>query len=196
MMKYFFQKQEGSLEQVRRGDWRPDPNGPTYPAQCFDDPAFRAEHGLLTERFDGARPDARFYTSVEQREVIDTEVVVTYAARPHGVATLKAVKLEEAAQKRYEIEVGGVDVSGVTIPTDRESQTKWVAVRTIAKEDADYVVQWKTPGGWVTLDAQQIIAIADAVQSHVQSAFDWEAAHSDAINALTDAQSVIDYEVV
>lgn len=195
MKKFYTQDQDGSLKQIPYRDWRPDPNGPTYPRQLLDDPDFRAEHGVLTERVVSVNVDKRFYTVASSREVVGDDVVVTQTATPRDIDVVKQVKRDEAAAKRYDMEVSGVDVGGYIIPTDRESQSKLVAVRVLAKEDSTYTVKWKAANGWITLDATQIINVADAVRAHVQSAFDWEAAQVEAIDTLTDAQSVIDYEV-
>jgi len=80
------------------------------------------------------------------------------------------------AARRYQAEVGGIVINGMNIPSDRDTQMKMMAARIRAKEDANYSVQWKTPGGFVALSAAQVIAIADALADHVQACFDREAA--------------------
>jgi len=69
----------------------------------------------------------------------------------------------------------GITVSGVAIGTDDLTQQRIMAARILAKEDATYTVRWKLPGGFVTLDAPTIIAIADAIRAHVQACFEAEA---------------------
>jgi len=92
--------------------------------------------------------------------------------------------LAYAAQKRRAKEIGGITVNSVPVYTDPESQAKLHAARTAAKEDAGYTVKWKGAGGvFFTLNATQIIAIADAVRAHVQACFDAEEAVANAINA-------------
>jgi hypothetical protein len=70
---------------------------------------------------------------------------------------------------------GGITVSGMTIGTDNLTQQRIMAARIIAKEDDTYTVCWKLPSGFVELEADQIIAIADAIRAHVQSCFEAEA---------------------
>ncbi len=185
----------GVLTSIPVREWRPDPNGPTYPAQCFKDPAWCTEHGLMDERYANAKPDERVYNVTLTREVVNGEVVCTYVGTLRDVAPLKAQKLAEIAAWRYNLEVGGVTVGGMPVSTDRDSQNKYLAARTVAKEDNTYTVNWKTEAGFVQLTAMQIIAIADAVRTHVQAAYDAEAVHIVAVEALTDAQSIIDYVV-
>jgi hypothetical protein len=76
---------------------------------------------------------------------------------------------------RYAKETGGLNVNGVAIQTDRESRASLIAARILAKENAGYTVKWKTEGGFVTLNAAQAIAIADAVGAHVQKCYAAEA---------------------
>lgn len=89
--------------------------------------------------------------------------------------------LAYAADKRWRVEIGGLVLpSSAAIATDRETQSKLTAACIKASADSGYVVaNWKLgPGIFTALDAGTIIAIGDAVASHVQAAFDAEAAVS------------------
>lgn len=119
-------------------------------------------------------------------------VTGTYSYK--SLADCKAAKLAQLAAYRYEQEVGGITVSSVPVATDRQSQSLMTAARIIAKEDANYTVNWKGESGFVTLNAAAIIAIADAVRGHVQDCFDNEKTHTDAIDALTTAAEVAAYD--
>ena len=87
----------------------------------------------------------------------------------------KEAKKAEIAQARYNAEIAGVTINGVSIKTDRESQGLITGAALKAMQDSTYVCRWKGIDGFVTLNATQIIAIADAVRQHVQSCFDHEA---------------------
>jgi hypothetical protein len=102
-----------------------------------------------------------------------------------SLAEGKAAQIEALAAKRYSVEIGGTTIGGVPIATDRDTQSKLVAIRILAKEDNAYTVRWKTSAGFVTLDAATIIAVADGVRAFVQAAFDREATLIDAIEAAT-----------
>lgn len=84
---------------------------------------------------------------------------------------------------RRKRELGGTSISlgGQTleIQTDDEIQRKILAARVMAKEDADYTVNWKLPSGFVRLNATALIAISDAIRNHIQKCFDAEAAIKD-----------------
>ena len=109
------------------------------------------------------------------------------------LAGTKAAKKAEIAAARYAAEVAGVTVGGVPVRTDRESQALITGAALKATQDATYTCRWKTESGFVTLDAATIIAVADAVRSHVQGCFDAEDAKCVLIDA---AQTVEDVEVV
>jgi len=69
---------------------------------------------------------------------------------------------------------GGIAVNGINVQTDDLSQQRLIAARIIAKEDPNYVVNWKSENGFVTLNATMIVFLADAVRAHVQKCFDVE----------------------
>jgi hypothetical protein len=90
-------------------------------------------------------------------------------------ATAKENKYAEIAAARYNAEIAGVTINGVSIKTDRESQGLITGAALKALQDNTYTCKWKAQNGFIELSAAEIIAIADAVRQHVQSCFDHEA---------------------
>lgn len=84
-------------------------------------------------------------------------------------------KRDEITNKRYEAETAGIEIFGNKIATDRESQALITGAALQATVDKDYTCQWKTQSGFVTLTAEQILGIAQAVRAHVQACFNREA---------------------
>ena len=82
----------------------------------------------------------------------------------------------QAAARRWAVETGGITVNGAAVYTDRDTQAKLTAAFTRANANPAFTLNWKTAGGFVTLTAAQVIALANAVFDHVQAAFDAEAA--------------------
>ena len=109
------------------------------------------------------------------------------------LAGAKAAKKAEIATNRYAAEIAGVTVGGVVVRTDRESQALITGAALKATQDGTYSCTWKAESGFVTLNAGTIIAVADAVRTHVQTCFDAEAAKCMLIDA---AQTVEDVEAV
>lgn len=89
------------------------------------------------------------------------------------------------ASRRYEAETSGTTVDGIPVNTERDSQALLTGAALQAMLDPNYTVRWKTAGGFVELDAQQIIGLASAVRAHVQACFDREAELIEASGAGT-----------
>jgi hypothetical protein len=107
------------------------------------------------------------------------------------LAELKEEALKALADRRWRAETGGISVNGSPVATDERSQAKLVGACLAATLDANYSVQWKLiDGSFTTLDHDQIIAIAQAVRSHVQGCFDHEATLAGAIQAAVDEQAL------
>ncbi len=79
------------------------------------------------------------------------------------------------AVRRYEAETAGIEVAGVRVETDDRSKLLINGAALESMLDPDYVMQWKTPAGFVELGAAQVLAVARAVRAHVQACFDREA---------------------
>ena len=81
--------------------------------------------------------------------------------------------LAQSAAKRWEIETGGITVNGTPVPTDERTRGVLTAGYVKATADANYqITDWKVgPGVYTTLDAATIIAMANAVEAHVQACF-------------------------
>lgn len=90
-----------------------------------------------------------------------------------------------AADKRWHRENGGIVVGGVPVATDDRSKMMIMGARIKASDDAGFTTQWKTPDGFVTLDAAALIAISDAVLAHIDQCFGIEAGVLAAIDAGT-----------
>lgn len=96
------------------------------------------------------------------------------------------------AARRYEAETAGISVNGMPLDTGRDSQALVTGAALAAVIDSAYICQWKTAGGFVDLDAPQIIAIASAMRAHVQACFDREAELLDAVAAGTYTAEQLD----
>lgn len=89
----------------------------------------------------------------------------------------QAINAERSAIKarRDEALVSGITVAGMPIATDDTSQSRIVGAALAVINDPALTIQWKTEAGFVTLDAAQVLAVAQAVRAHVQACFDREA---------------------
>lgn len=97
--------------------------------------------------------------------------------------------LAALAAHRYQVETGGITFGGMTVLTDDRSKLMINGALAAAQRDANFTTKWKTQAGFVTLNATQIIAVADAVAAHVSSCFESEATVSGNIaNYATSAE--------
>lgn len=77
-----------------------------------------------------------------------------------------------AASIRHSKEVGGITVNGIPIATDDRSKQMILGARVAAGADSEFTTPWIGVGGAITtLNADQVIAMSNAVLDHVQSCF-------------------------
>lgn len=92
-----------------------------------------------------------------------------------GVVDLPAARklalLGYARLRRWQIETGGIVVEGMPVATDDRSKLMISGARTSADADPDFTTSWDAGAVDVDLDAEQIIAISDAVRNHVAGVF-------------------------
>lgn len=87
----------------------------------------------------------------------------------------KDKKRAEIASSRYDFEVGGLEVNGMQIKTDRVSQAMINAANTLLSLDNTRVVKWKKEDGtFVELDINMIRFLVVTVGSHIQDCFSKE----------------------
>jgi len=104
-----------------------------------------------------------------------------------SLAELKAVAKQSVADRRWEIETGGVTVSGTVIATDDRSKLLLSSAAEKARADSTFTAKWKTAdGSWAQLDAVTILAIYAAVFGWVDQCFAREAVLDDLIDAAAD----------
>jgi len=110
---------------------------------------------------------------------------------------LKAAKLAELDDYRWQREIGGVQFAGMTISTDSNSQQKIAAVYTMAKLDPNYGVPiWEVmPGVFVPLDNATIVALGEVVRQHIQMTFNLKAALYPRIQSLASVDAVRDFNI-
>lgn len=120
------------------------------------------------------------------------EVVVPEQAPPATVEEAKARKLEEIAQWRYRRETGGVDVGGVTVATDTDSQSKLTGAFLGLTQGILTTVDWKgSDGTFTTLGLPEVTAVATAVSAHVQQSFSLEKSLAAQARAATTIEEVM-----
>lgn len=119
------------------------------------------------------------------------------AARTPSIEDTRTAKMADLAQKRWEVEAGGISVGGLPVPTDDKTQNR-VDQIVKAYEDGDIsgAIDFKAGGMWVSLNETQMRAIKAAGAAHIQACFSNEKALAMQIEAAADlaALDLIDIE--
>ena len=103
----------------------------------------------------------------------------------------KEILRDHFAERRYDFEVGGIDVNGLAVRTDRFTVERIYQARFLAKEDAAFTTDWKLGNGtFMTIDAPTIIGLSDAVTAHLKEAFTKEKVANGSIDAATTVEEV------
>lgn len=79
------------------------------------------------------------------------------------------------AERRYAVEIGGIDINGLHVDTDDRSKLLINGAAALASANPEFTLNWKTPDGFVQLTAEQVQGVAKAVALHVQACFNREA---------------------
>ena len=139
------------------------------------------------------------HANVQARPFLDRLVDGVVVPIPTPEPTLGAKRgslLARLAERRWEVETGGVAIGGMRVATDDRSKLLLVNAAAKAREDSTYTVRWKIgPGTFITLDAAALIAVEAAVFAHVQRCFAREAELSgqiDAAEELTELAAAVE----
>lgn len=104
------------------------------------------------------------------------------------VSTVKSIYSAKLAEKRYEVEIGGVLINGIPVETDRNSQMLLNGAVSFVGKRPTSTIKWKAGNGaFVELNSAQIDAIGVAVAEHVQNCFSREAE----LSALIDSAATV-----
>lgn len=123
-------------------------------------------------------------------------VRVVYQIESLSAADLLARRRAELAALRWQCETAGVTIGGMTIRTDRDSQSLIDSMhRSLADGVIDTVSFKPASGDTVVADLATATAIRSAVVLHVQACRTCEAEHAAALDALAADPAVIaDYD--
>jgi hypothetical protein len=138
----------------------------------------------------GSQPPAG--QKLASRTVTDDGDVATagYVYEAVPLTERKAVMKADITARRWEVETGGITVSGAAIATDAGTQAKLSGALQLVQADDQVVIDWKGANGWVQLNAAAVTAVAVAVGQHVQAAFTRENALHTAVDAAADGDDL------
>ena len=119
---------------------------------------------------------------VISKETYDADKAAELIARAEKQ---KAQTASAIAERRWRNEIAGTTLGGMRIDTDRTDVAMATSAALAASLDSDYSVRWKSADGFVTLDANQVLGLAQIIRAHVQACFDREADLLEALESGT-----------
>jgi len=102
--------------------------------------------------------------------------VVALAIQAPTLAALKSAALSALADRRWQVETGGITFAGHKLATDDRSKLLVSDAARRAEADSSFTTKWKACDGWATFAASDLIAARNAIFAHVAACFDREAA--------------------
>lgn len=141
--------------------------------------------------FRGVAPD---WPLAEGEILFDHEPTEKELEEAFGFTSGELVKNRQLAlitEERFRREGSGIVVEGVAIDTSRDSQSLIAGMAVSAMLDLAYKCSYKAVDGFVELTASQILAVATAVRSHVQTCFDREKSLSESVVAGTYTDAML-----
>jgi len=128
----------------------------------------------------------------------DTNLALgTYRVKERSIEQIREILVREAADVRYQKEISGTTVTiqdtTVALDTSREGRNIFVQKYTLMG-DSD-TVNWKFLEGWLTLTKAELGSAVNAIETHVQGAFDWEKTIIDQITTATTAAELDAIEI-
>jgi hypothetical protein len=101
----------------------------------------------------------------------------------------KKLLRDHFSEKRYDVEVGGLDMGGLSVRTDRLTVARIYQAQSLATADPTFTTEWKLgDGSFITIDATLIGQLSAVITAHIQSSFVQEKT----VNASIDAATTID----
>ena len=117
-------------------------------------------------------------------EGIEADVQAIMASPNWEASVSQDALLRYAANRRWEVETGGIVIAGVPIATDDRSKTMILGARVAAAVNPQWTTVWHgSDGQTYPLNAAQMIAISNAVEAHVNATF---ASFADVKSAIED----------
>lgn len=111
-------------------------------------------------------------------------------------SALKEKLKEEATQKRWDVETGGILLpDGTEIKTGIDDKNRITTVIVNARLAGLTEVNFKTASGWVTMSIEQIEGIAAVIGNHTHLCFNAEMQHHLLIDTL-DYSALLQYDML
>ena len=103
---------------------------------------------------------------------------------------LKAEKIAELANARWQEETGGYIYKGHEFHSDRESQDRFFQAYMASLSDSNFTVTWKTKNGWLEMTASDFITLYNEFYVFLQNLYQKEKNLQEQIEAATTIEEL------
>lgn len=131
-------------------------------------------------------------------DLSESVAVANYLIKDQSIDSVKGNLKKNVAEKRWGKEVAGtkVTVQGQEIKVNTDRLTRANLALTISSMNDSSTINWKFNKVWLSLSKADVQTIIDAVNIHVQSAFDWEKSKIDDIESKTSLSDLNEFVVI
>ena len=110
------------------------------------------------------------------------QATATYNVVNQNINNIKTNLKNKITAERYRREIAGTKITlnstEYSIETDRDNRAKWIQLANLSGP-----INWKINGSFITVTNLEATAILEAVNSYVQTQFDWEKTMYDLIDS-------------
>ena len=110
---------------------------------------------------------------------------------PEDLDGAKKAYRKYLANKRYQFEIGGINVGGLPVRTDRLTVSRIYQAHSLAIQDPTFTTEWKIgDGSFITVDATLIGQLSASITAHIQNSFSKEKTANEAVDASTTIEEL------
>ncbi|EEP5311808.1 DUF4376 domain-containing protein [Salmonella enterica] len=123
-------------------------------------------------------------------EIVNGVLTRTFEVRTKPRNIIISMLTDTLADIRYRKETGGIELEGMKILTDRESQAQLTGAYQSLASGLITQTDWKAADGWMTVTKEQIEPVAKAVATHIARCFAAEKVVSEQIQNSPNPESL------
>ncbi|EHJ8504963.1 DUF4376 domain-containing protein [Salmonella enterica subsp. diarizonae serovar 47:k:z53:[z84]] len=123
-------------------------------------------------------------------KIIDGVLTRQFDVQPKPRNEIIRLLTDKLADIRYRKETGGIELEGLKILTDRESQAQLTGAYQSLASGLITQTDWKAADGWMTVTKEQIEPVARAVAVHVAKCFAAEKLVSEQIRRSDSPENI------
>lgn len=133
-----------------------------------------------------------------QWDVSADNAVATYEVHETPIESARNNFKQLAAEERWKKEVAGtsVTINDTTVAVDTTREARNLFVQKFMFMDENEVANWKFLESWIVLSKSDLGTIIETIDTHVQSAFDWEKTINDEITEATTKDELLEIKIL